>query len=142
MSSEGGTGEQDRPSQAPKSGVKTERDFSHLKPFQFKPGQSGNPTGRKPGSISLTGRLARKLADKDGARAEKIMERMLRLAESSDPAGLKAIQSILDRIDGPVPKAAVIEVVSDVRKLVYLADDDAEELAAIDAEDQAEEEQE
>lgn len=29
------------------------RNYDHLKPWQFKPGQSGNPSGRKPGSISL-----------------------------------------------------------------------------------------
>lgn len=29
------------------------RDFSHLKPWQFKPGQSGNPAGKKPGTVSL-----------------------------------------------------------------------------------------
>lgn len=31
----------------------TNRNYDHLKPWQFKPGQSGNPSGRKPGSISL-----------------------------------------------------------------------------------------
>lgn len=29
------------------------RNYDHLKPWQFKPGQSGNPAGKKPGTISL-----------------------------------------------------------------------------------------
>ena len=33
--------------------LKEQRDYSELKPWQFKPGVSGNPGGRPKGSISL-----------------------------------------------------------------------------------------
>ena len=46
------------------------RDYAELRPTQFKPGQSGNPSGRPKGSVSLK-EYARKMLlelDDDGKR--------------------------------------------------------------------------
>lgn len=35
------------------TGLQSKSRTEHLKPWQFKKGQSGNPSGKKPGTISL-----------------------------------------------------------------------------------------
>lgn len=35
------------------TGLQSKSKTEHLKPWQFKKGQSGNPSGKKPGTISL-----------------------------------------------------------------------------------------
>ena len=62
----------------------------------FQPGQSGNPTGRRKGSVSPTAALRRALTRAD---ADTIAQKLIRLAKGGDPAALKIL---LDRCDGPL----------------------------------------
>jgi hypothetical protein len=77
-----------------------ENSLNNLKPF--KKGQSGNPAGKKPGTVSLTTILREKLAEGDGERAKQLVEELLlRAGEKSDPL----MKEILDRTEGKVPQA-------------------------------------
>lgn len=79
---------------------------SHLKPFQFKPGQSGNPGGhgggRKP---SLTNLLMRELAlpstqDPTRSQLQWISKELARLASEPGPDQFKAICEVFNRLYG------------------------------------------
>ena len=70
----------------------------NLKPFQ--PGQSGNPSGRPKGSVSMTAILRRKLAEAEAASAVAIVDAMIAEAKGGN---LRAIAVILDRLEGKVP---------------------------------------
>jgi hypothetical protein len=59
-------------------------------------GQSGNPAGRRKGSVSPTAALKRALTRAD---AELIARKLITLAKQGDPAALKIL---LDRCDGPL----------------------------------------
>jgi hypothetical protein len=62
----------------------------------FQPGQSGNPSGRRKGSVSPTAALRRALSRSD---ADAIARRFIRLAKAGDAAAAKLI---FDRIDHPL----------------------------------------
>ncbi len=62
---------------------------------KWKPGQSGNPAGKKPGTRHRITVLAEKLLDKD---AEDVVKKCLELAKAGDSA---AIKLIMDRILPP-----------------------------------------
>jgi Family of unknown function (DUF5681) len=62
----------------------------------FKKGQSGNSSGRRKGSVSLTARLKSALTLED---ASKIVAKLISLAKSGD---LGATKLLLDRVDGPL----------------------------------------
>ena len=67
--------------------------YRHLRPFQFKSGQSGNPKGRPKGS-------------RNGVHHELVMNQLLRLMESEQsPAAVrvKAAKLILTIAWGPAP---------------------------------------
>ena len=70
----------------------------NLKPFQ--PGQSGNPSGRPKGSVSMKAILRRKLAEAEAASAEAIVDALIAEAKGGN---LRAIAVILDRLEGKVP---------------------------------------
>lgn len=63
---------------------------------QFQPGQSGNPAGR-PSVKKLTATLISKLEENDGKGYEEIMQKLINLAKSGN---MKAIEVILDRVEG------------------------------------------
>lgn len=67
---------------------------------QFLPGTAGGP-GRPEGSVSLLAVVRRKLRD-EPERLEEIAEDLLLMARARDPAALRAILALLDRLDGPV----------------------------------------
>lgn len=66
-----------------------------IEPYQFKPGQSGNPSGRprKP----LTERLIAKLAQEEGLEAAALVAAILKKAKEGD---ISAWREIADRIEG------------------------------------------
>lgn len=76
---------------------------SGLRP-PWKPGQSGNPSGRpkKP----LTERLISKLVREDSAEADRIIESLIASASDKDsPWSVRAASEIFDRVEGKVPQA-------------------------------------
>ena len=81
----------------------SEKTENSLKPWQFQKGQSGNPSGRRKGTINLTNllrkRLREQLSDEDRRMiAEEWVDRFIVLAAKDAAAAGK----LLDRIDGPV----------------------------------------
>jgi len=71
-------------------------DGQHLKPWQFQPGQSGNPNGRPKGAQKV-----RETAEK---HLEKAMAELVKLMKSQDErVKLNAIQEILTRGAGKPP---------------------------------------
>ena len=81
------------------------------KETQFKPGQSGNPAGKKPGTKSITTLLKKilhvELDTTDPVTKEKCKKSIseiigLRLASQAMSGNIKAIKIILDRVEGRV----------------------------------------
>ena len=80
---------------------------SHLKQYEFKPGESGNPGGR-PAGKSITAEL-RKMID-EGNTAEDIAKVLIDLAKSIGTRGqVPAIKELLERTEGKVPDKHEIE---------------------------------
>lgn len=76
----------------------------HLKPFAWKPGQSGNPGGRPPGPTATTV-LREMLEANDGEKLREIAKVLLSLAMTGD---IKAIREVLDRAYGKPVQAITI----------------------------------
>jgi len=74
---------------------------------QFKPGQSGNPSGR-PAGKSITAEL-RKLIEK-GTNAEDLAQMLYDMAKTKQGRDqLAALKEYMDRTDGKVPDTHKIE---------------------------------
>ena len=70
---------------------------------RWRPGQSGNPAGKTPGTLSLTAHLRRILAEPGKTRATKGEELMAALVKAAKTkTGARHLALILDRIEGPV----------------------------------------
>lgn len=79
----------------------------------FKPGESGNPGGRVAGKVSVTDALRSKLAKRPElvtALVDAWIERALAAS------GTKDLAMMLDRIDGAVVKASVVESFAHVKR--------------------------
>lgn len=79
-----------------------------LQANKWKPGQSGNPKGKPPGTIGLISYLRKHLQEtikngkkKGKKRGEYLMEQMVRLAGTA--YGAQQLRQLLDRVEGPVP---------------------------------------
>jgi hypothetical protein len=66
---------------------------------KFKPGMSGNPSGRPKGRISVTRFIRELLAEGDGERARNVAESIIKNAEDGD---IRHIAELLQRVDGKV----------------------------------------
>lgn len=72
-----------------------------LEPYVFKPGQSGNPAGRPPGSISIIGKLKQMWAD-DPEDFERYVQEIRKDKSMRKP--------VMEQIDGkPVQPIAGVE---------------------------------
>lgn len=74
--------------------------FAPGNPWRFPPGQSGNPAGRPRNTKFLSDRLRERVEDKAGELADRILDRLLALAEKDDSTALGAINAIFDRLEG------------------------------------------
>jgi hypothetical protein len=74
-----------------------------LKPYQYKPGQSGNPSGRPRGLISAA--LIKQLRKSGGKDLAAIVEGIIRSARRGNP---KSFSVIRDSVDGrPLQEVAM-----------------------------------
>lgn len=88
----------------------------HLKPHQFKPGQSGNPKGR-PRHKSLVEILRDELAKIDGPHGETNGEQMIhRLVQHAIHGNIRAAQLVLEYTEGK-PEQPVRMIEDKVRQL-------------------------
>jgi hypothetical protein len=87
-----------------KKTAKKHHKGDHLKPYDFKPGESGNPNGRPLGSISLVSKLKKQLREHP-EDADKIVDKWITDAKEGDD---KARTSIIDRMEGKVPDMTII----------------------------------
>lgn len=67
----------------------------------FKPGQSGNPSGKAPGKVWIAA-LNRAVAQDDGEKLRAAAEKLIDLAVAGDVAALRELG---DRLDGKVAQA-------------------------------------
>lgn len=100
------------------------------KPYQWKPGQSGNLKGRPPKDICITSLVKEflvKEAQGGKTHAQLVAEAIVKLAEDYHFKGnVAAIRELLDRIEGKVPDTHKIE--SDIPiNIVYKQVGDAKE---------------
>jgi len=84
----------------------------HLRKYSFKPGRSGNPKGRPKGSISLTAKLRKLLAQpayngtSEKTKGDVVVEMAIAAAAQGDSNFFK---EIMNRIDGKVSDHVVVE---------------------------------
>lgn len=88
----------------------------YLKKYQFQPGQSGNPSGRPKGTISLTHKLKKIMTmpvrikgqafNPDRLYADLFVEMAVCAATVGD---FKFFKEVFDRLDGKVPDHVVME---------------------------------
>ena len=77
----------------------------------WKPGQSGNPKGRRKGSVSITKLIKERLAADDGARAKQLADALIEGACNEDSRSQAALAKlVVDRVDGAL--IARIELVA------------------------------
>ena len=83
----------------------TDRRRANLRP-PWTPGTSGNPRGRRRGSVNITSAMKRVLREvvaehpEKRTRAEELARALIDLAATGNT---QAIKEILARVDGPVP---------------------------------------
>jgi hypothetical protein len=86
-----------------------------LKPYQFKPGQSGNPSGLPKGTVSIVAeirKILRENPERLRALAEKVVERAERNIDGKEYVYVK---EIIERMDGKVSdKTEIIQTSTDV----------------------------
>ncbi len=73
----------------------------HLERFRWKKGESGNPSGRPKGSVSLEAELRRRLSD--GEEGERLVQGLISQAIRQALGGdFRFFNLILERLDGKV----------------------------------------
>jgi hypothetical protein len=78
------------------AGLQANSSEKNLRGRPFVKGQSGNPSGKRKGSVSIAATLKRMLSKRD---AEKICRSLIKQAMCGD---LAAVKLLLDRMDGPL----------------------------------------
>jgi hypothetical protein len=96
------------------------RNNGTLTPRPWKKGQSGNPSGRRLGALSLTPELKLKLGQicptdkKKRIWREVVVENLLKQATKGNGNALK---EIFERIEGKVPRNVALDVASQVSSM-------------------------
>ena len=83
----------------------------------FKPGQSGNPAGRPPGSISLVSALKKHLKE----NPDEVKQIVLATIRDAKEGDAQARKLVWDRIDGPVAQQINVSQLTDDQLLAVLA---------------------
>src|SRR5215469_11401895 len=78
-----------------------QRQLDAIRPYQWKPGQSGNPTGRP--KRLLSDRASQRLED---GELEDVVEAWLSQAKSGD---MTAIRELLNRLEGATPTSVAVD---------------------------------
>lgn len=106
------------------------RRADHILKYSWRPGQSGNPKGRKKGSVSLTAQYAKLLNavcptdSKKRTWGEVIASEILSKAGTGD---VRAASEVADRIEGkPMQRVKVEEVDADEVELDFATFSDQE----------------
>lgn len=86
----------------------------HLKPYQFKPGQSGNPGGFPKGGKKvpkmLRNELLRRLAEDSGHSVRALVDALLTVAKDDEHKDwITAWKMVHDMADGPIAKVVEAE---------------------------------
>lgn len=117
----------------------TDSGENRLENGQFAPGASGNPGGRPKGSISLVKILREKLEEiapgQKKTYAERLVDKLLTTALSLN-GDLRAIQDVIDRVDGKAVQSVITTKVDPNVILDKLDNDfDPGELEALEEQD-------
>ena len=86
---------------------------------RFKPGESGNPNGRNGAMSDLFKDLAEATDDQGKTRKEKILDKILRMAENGS---LKAAEMYMNRVEGKPTEFRETTVKSDPIKVFDFED--------------------
>jgi hypothetical protein len=89
-----------------------------IEPFQWQPGQSGNPGGKPKGTVGLMPLIRKLLNEGDGKEAEKVARAALKKAQEGDA---KVLAMFLDRLDGPIAARVIVE--SELAHMLAVAKD-------------------
>lgn len=90
------------------------------KATRFKKGQSGNPNGRPKGSISFANKIEAMLReavkDKNGQEKEMADVIVQSLIKQAAMGNMKAIEYLIDKVDGKAKQSLEIETIHKVDK--------------------------
>lgn len=101
--------------------------IERIKPWRFRPGVSGNPKGRPPGSGRLLKRIIDRLDADDGKLADLAIDKFFDLVfDADDGTATKMMKDLVDRIEGTAIKRREITLKSE-SKLVVLEDEPEED---------------
>jgi hypothetical protein len=100
----------------PRAKTTNSSGYANITPYQWKPGQSGNPLGVRGGpKPSVIKQLIKVLVEQDTSdtslptKSAKVAAELYRIATTPGPQQLEAIKVILERIDGKVLQRVEIE---------------------------------
>ena len=80
----------------------------------FPKGTSGNPAGKRKGSVSIAATIRRLLSKED---AERIAQRLVALAKGGD---LQAVKLLMDRIDGGAQSGLLFEPLAGAVQIILV----------------------
>lgn len=116
-----------------------ERRDQALARHRFKPGQSGNPSGKRKGTLSITTRLTRELrkVNKDDAKGRRwieilVQKLMLELVKDPVRAG-KILERLMDVDEGPVQQQVALTGGGSLLDIVRKAEERQQDGAGSDA---------
>jgi len=103
------------------------KGHANIEPYKFKPGQSGNPSGRPKGSVSIRTEVRKLLqeAAKEGTADTVAKALATRLIKQAFDGDMKAMQMVIEHIDGkPQQSIDLNTTIAEVQILDDIADTD------------------